>query len=542
MAHGHKVEEGSEAMKRIVIPSFAASAFRCFRADALAVAALLSALSGAAGAEEATRLALVASDAGAGTKASVSLAQSRGDRALLIGINRYPDNTINDLQGTINDARNMRDLLVGHLGFDANQILLLTDEQATRAGILEGIRDWLVAGTKPGARALLYFSGHGYRQRDQDGDEPDGRDEALVPHDARLTSTMSNPARYANLILDDEIGALFDDLVDRQAYLIVDSCFSGTITRSLGAPDPHAVRTLLPRHGAGDATGLRSTRPSATDPGFVERKGNLVAWTAVSSNQLALEDLEAHPPQGFFTGRFVRGIAERRADRDRDGRIVHSELLDYVRSESEAYCARQPRHCPSGMTPQLEGPRGLLARDLVVVGPSHIPDTAEVAGAALGHGNTAGVRVEMLPSQRVRLGEKIKLRVRSGRSGHLLLVDVAADGTVTQIFPNRWSERAGAGAVIEAGRAVEIPNPYYGFSLPAREPIGSGILFAVVTEDSISLDDLASPNQAFEPVPDAPHWLFAIGERLREPLLSKDGAWTRTRRWSHTRLDYEIVR
>ncbi len=513
-------------MKSIGTPLPAASAVRPPLVGALAGAALLSALAGAAWAE-----------------ASVSLAPPRGDRALLIGINRYPDDTINDLQGTVNDARNMRDLLVGHLGFDSGQILLLTDAQATRAGILDGIRDWLVAGTRPGARALLYYSGHGHHQPDQDGDEPDGQDEALVPHDARFEPVAGNPTRYANLILDDEIGALFDDLADRQAYLIVDSCFSGTITRSLGAPDPRAVRTLLPRRGAGrEAAGLRSAPPSEPGPGFVERKGNLVTWTAVASNQLALEDLEAQPPQGFFTGRFVRGIAERRADRDGDGRVVHSELLDYVRSESESFCARQQRHCPSGLTPQLEGPRGLLARDLEVVGPPRVPDAAEAAGAALGHGNSAGVRVEMLPSQRVRLGEKIKLRVHSARSGHLLLVDVAADGTVTQIFPNRWSERAGAGALIKAGRAVEIPNPYYGFSLPAREPTGSGVLFAVVTEDPVSLGDLASPEQAFEPVPDAPRWLFAIGERLREPLMSKDGAWTRTRRWSHARLDYEIVR
>ncbi len=482
---------------------------------------------------------LVLATSGAVAVTETAASQPLGDRAFLIGINRYQDDAISDLQGAVNDVRNMRDMLAAYLGFDAEQIRLLTDEQATRAGILNGIRDWLVAGTRPGSRALLYYAGHGYRQPDRDGDEPDGHDEALVPHDARLESSASGGLdRYANLILDDEIAALFDDLEDRQAYMIVDSCFSGTITRSLGAPDPRAVRTLRPRY----STKPRSARPSEPDPGFIEREGNLVAWTAVASNQVALEDLEAEPPQGFFTGRFVRGIAERRADRDRDGRIVHSELLDYVRSESEAYCARQQQRCPSGLTPQLEGPRGLLARDLVVVGPPTVPDTAEVADAALGHDNAADVRVEMLPSQRVRLGEKIKLRVRSRQSGHLLLVDVAADGTVTQIFPNRWSERAGAGTMIEAGRTVEIPNHYYGFSLPASEPTGPGILFAVVTENSVSLDDLAPPDQAFEPVPDAPRWLLAIGDRLREPLMSEDGAWTRTRRWSHARLDYEIVR
>ena len=508
---------------------------------------------------ETTGLTLVASgdDPGPGSSSDDDLypgpssESPRGDRALLIGINRHADPRF-DLKGAVNDARNMRGLLSGYLGFDAGQIRLLTDAQATRQGILAGIEDWLVAGTRPGARALLYYAGHGYYQPDQDGDEPDGQDEALVPHDARLVSAAENPQRFENLILDDEIRALFAKLADRQAYLIVDSCHSGTITRTaLAAPDPGVVRTIDLRLGAergatGTRTATRNSGPDGSDrQGFIEGEGNLIAWTAVASNQLALEDVEAPQRQGVFTGRFVRGITERLADGNHDGRIVHSELLDYVRSESEEYCRRHRGDCEQGLTPLLEGPPDVLARDLVVVGAEPAGgDAAEVAEAALGHDNTAGVRLEMLPSRRVRLGEKIKLRVHSGRSGHLLLVDVAADETVTQLFPNPYSERAGAGAGIRAGRTVEIPNPYYGFSLPAEEPTGPGILFAIVTEDPVSppLADLMSPTRGFVPDPDAPRWLLAIGERLRDPLMDKDGAWTRTRRWSYARLDYEIVR
>ena len=139
----------------------------------------------------------------------------------------------------------------------------------------------------------------------------------------------------------------------------------------------------------------------------------------------------------------------------------------------------------------------------------------------------------------------------SERSGHLLLVDVAADGKVTQLFPNprsekvhKLSKRPGKGNEIRAGRPVEIPNPYYGFSLPAKEPTGPGILFAIMTEDPVSppIADLTSPTRGFVPVPDAPRWLLAIGEQLRDPLTNEDGTWTRTRRWSYARLDYEIVR
>ena len=471
----------------------------------------------------------------------------RGDRALLIGINRHADSRF-DLGGAVNDAHNMRDLLTGYLGFDAGQIRLLTDAQATREGILKGIRSWLVAGTLPGARALLYFAGHGYYQADTNGDETDRWDEALVPHDARLVSAASKPRKFANLIIDDEIGALFDDLADRQAYLIVDSCHSGTITRSMEtAPDPSVVRTIDLRLGGGwEASGTRaatrSAGPDGSDQGFIEGKGNLIAWTAVESDQLALEDLEAPERQGFFTGRFIRGIAERHADSNSDGRILHGELLRYVRSESQAYCERQNKHCQRGLTPMLEGPPDVKMRDLAVVttGGSTIGTVAE---AALGNDNTAGVRLKILPSRRVRLGQNITFRVHSEQGGHLLLVHVDADRNVTQLFPNRRSKKVGAGARVAAGRTVEIPTPYHGFAITATE-VGQEILYAVVTEEAISPDLVKSPERGVKIVPDAPRWLLAIGEQLDDPLtLTKEtGPYTRMKRWSYARVDYEIVR
>lgn len=475
----------------------------------------------------------------------------RGDRALVVGIDQYADSGFTDLRGAARDARNIQWLLTEHLGFEPAQIRMLTDERATRDGIVDGIRDWLVDGSRPGARTLFYFAGHGYFQTDQDDDEPDGYDEALVPHDARLISRETRPMQVANLILDDEIRMLLGGLDDRLVHVIVDSCHAGTMTRSLAPPaaDPRYVRTigLGPDVAAGRSAGRAAfTRSVAAarqrDAGFIETKGNVAVWTAVSSLQLALEDREAKEPEGVFTRRFVRGIAERLADRDGDGRVVHAELLDYVQRESDAYCSRHKRDCEAGLTPSLEGRRDLLIMDVatgVPVGAASEPQVSAVAGGALGHDNAAGVRLEVRPSARVRVGESVTYRVQSGRSGHLLIVDVAADGTVTQLFPNRYSERAGEGAAIGAGRAVSIPNAYYGFRLVASPPLGRGNVFAIVTEDPIALDDLLGPNRDLRPVANATDWLLALGERLREPLLETTG--TRQARWSAARVEYEIV-
>lgn len=478
---------------------------------------------------------------------------SRGDRALLVGIDRYADPRFTDLRGAVRDARNIRRLLTEHLGYAPEEVRVLVDEGATREGIVAGIRDWLVAGTHPGSRALLFFAGHGYFQPDDDNDESDGYDEALVPHDARLVSFETRPMQVANLLLDDEVSALLGELHDRRVHVIVDSCHSGTMTRSLVQPaaDPRYVRTLgLVTGAGGERSANRSVFTQGTvvarqrDVGFIEGKDHLVAWTAVSPLQFALEDREAKEPQGVFTRRFIRGVAERLADRDGDGRVLHAELLDYVRSESEAYCVRHPRDCEAGLTPSLEGRRDLLISDVATGAPvggiaSEGTEAGAAAAGAFGHDNPAGVRLEIRPSARVRLGESVTYRVRSGRSGHLLMVDVAADGTVTQLFPNRYSERAGESATIEGGSIVEIPNAYYGFRLVAGPPPGRGSVFAIVTEDAVSLDDLVAPNRDLSPVENARDWLLALGERLREPWLGEAG--TRETRWSATRVEYEIV-
>ena len=483
---------------------------------------------------------------GGGSDGAEDGAPPRGDRALVIGINRYANPGFN-LKGAVRDAHNMRDLLSEHLGFRRDQIRLLTDEQATRDGILDGVRDWLAAGTRPGSRALLYFAGHGFYQEDDDGDEEDGYDEALAPHDIQLVSASRDlvPQRFENLILDDEIGELVAGMQDRQVVLIVDSCHSGTITRTMSRPaDPDAVRTIALRLGEAQHRGVghRSAGPSAAGrEGFVEARDNLVAWTAVAAHQLALEDVEAPERQGVFTSRFVRGIAQRRADHNRDGRVTHAELLDYVRSESQSYCDRNPTCKGTGLTPTLEGPQDVLMRDVAVVGGPVDETPGAAAEAVLGHDNTADVRLEILPSSRVRLGDKITFYVQSGRPGHLLIVDIGPDGKLRQLFPNQWSDQAGRGTEIEARRPVVVPNDFYGFRIRARPPTGQGAVYAIVTEDRVSLDDLTDPNRDLDlaPVPDPRNWLLDLGKQLREPLT--DEAGTRQPRWSMVRVAYQIV-
>ncbi len=158
------------------------------------------------------------------------------NRALTIGIN-YPG-TDCELRGCLSDADDWADF-AAHRGFQVEQ---LKDAQATRRNILEGVAR-VVDQTQPAETGLIAYSGHGTWMPDEDGDEPDRRDEALCPVD------MGDDG--ANLIVDDELHLLFNTIRPGARILfLADCCHSGTVFRFNPRPQGGArrVRFLPPSH------------------------------------------------------------------------------------------------------------------------------------------------------------------------------------------------------------------------------------------------------------------------------------------------------
>ena len=71
-------------------------------------------------------------------------------RALLIGIDDYAATTVADLRGCVNDVELMKTVLVGKFEIPTANILMLKNEQATRSGILNAIRDHLIRPARSG--------------------------------------------------------------------------------------------------------------------------------------------------------------------------------------------------------------------------------------------------------------------------------------------------------------------------------------------------------------------------------------------------------
>ncbi len=140
-------------------------------------------------------------------------------RALLVGINRYPDPT-NELKGCVNDVRQMADTLKTRYGFPGEgEMRILTDSRATTKAILDGLR-WLTGGASPGDSLVFHYSGHGSQVPDRNGDETTDRlDEILCPYDLD----------WDHPITDDDLAAACAAVPDGALLtVILDCCHSGT--------------------------------------------------------------------------------------------------------------------------------------------------------------------------------------------------------------------------------------------------------------------------------------------------------------------------
>lgn len=169
------------------------------------------------------------------------IGQTNRKVALLIGISHYPPASGWQSIHAENDLKVIQEALLIQ-GFSPDQIKILRNQDATKEGIKRTIKSHF-SSLRPGDFAYLHFSGHGQQVPDQNGDELDQLDEALVPFDA-LESYEKNGYQGENHLLDDELALWLAPIRKRlgskgQLLITLDACHSGTATRD-GADLPPA--------------------------------------------------------------------------------------------------------------------------------------------------------------------------------------------------------------------------------------------------------------------------------------------------------------
>ena len=246
-------------------------------------------------------------------------AQAANKYALLVGIAGYAGP--NALDGPVNDVNKMRQLLIGRLGFPADNITVLRDGQATRQAILNALDD-LRRTARAGDVALFYYAGHGTVWPDLFSVRQDEATPLSVPANSLLPGILhpgasrkrqvflgfknknqpeiSSPTLWdsalcpfdhagddsgkpwGNLILDDELNDKFAGFKDIYFTFIADACNSGSSARGFSKTRSIPYKEAVGRRAVNNPPPAPLGQGPALGPRFA-------ALTAARDEQLAYE-------------------------------------------------------------------------------------------------------------------------------------------------------------------------------------------------------------------------------------------------------------
>ncbi len=293
-------------------------------------------------------------------------------RALLIGIDEYKSSSVSDLRGAVNDVMLMRNILIAKFGVPAQNIRVLTNEDATHAGIVEAIRSHLIDQSEPGDVSILHYSGHGSRMLDASKDETDNWDETIVPHDSRTPGIFD--------ISDDQLNGLMKALTQKtkNVTVILDSCNSGTGLRAAGntvrtvpndlRPPPPPADYAITTRGAGDGR-----------DGFSLADSNYVLISGSRADQLSNESVFEGKRHGALTWFLTRALYAAAED------TTYEDVMDSVRFDVVSrYPSQEPQLEGTGTDLVLFGVDRVEAQPYVLVTPTGADSVEIDAGKVFG--------------------------------------------------------------------------------------------------------------------------------------------------------------
>jgi uncharacterized caspase-like protein len=230
--------------------------------------------------------------------------------AIVIGIDKYPNEQLETLQNAVNDARAIS-IMLKKLGFD---VLELYNQEATKRNIIDAISQ-ISRHTKNNDSHIFYFAGHGKGFTLENGE----RVGYILPHDTNLSIYENDIIAY-----DDEaiplstIKKYAKNMKAKHIALIFDSCFSG----------------LAMKRGIELAKKIN-----------IEYYNDLLSLKAIhiltAGDDQPVSDGTGHSP---FTRALLQGLDQKGIDIiDRDGFVTFRQVATYVKEKVEKATGRRQR-------------------------------------------------------------------------------------------------------------------------------------------------------------------------------------------------------
>lgn len=432
---------------------------------------------------------------------AVSLDGAAADRALLIGVGEYANPALN-LSGIDLDLEQM-DALAEKLGFKERK--RLRNAEATTANVERQIEQWLIQGTGPGDRALIYFSGHGSRIPDENGDEiEDQADEVLVMHEAK-----TDGGKLTGVLVDDRIHELLRRIPAGETLVLIDACNSGTATKRIrlrssrsgvsegeskflfyaGMPETGGREVVLAEKGAGKAgeterfVGLSAAADN--ESALASPRGSLFTRAiaqaldegakGIALKERELKRIEARPVPGNTLS--VNGGAGLTLEK------VHARATELVAQ----FVAQDPRLQDAKVHhPQLNGNLELARK------PLRVRVATQGGGTEWGRlrqfAQSAGGQLKArAQSARLEEGDLLQLEIEiPDKKGYLNILMVDAEDRVSVLFPNKIDQQN----QVTAG-TLQLPGPRR-FDWTVRQPFGPALVLAFFTRRPLNLYDASN--------------------------------------------------
>lgn len=258
-------------------------------------------------------------------------ATKNGNRyAVIFGVEKYRERLPN-ADFAVNDAKSIAELLVTNGGYKEENIILRTNEQATKSDMDKYINAWLRNNVDSSSSILFYFSGHG-TPKTTNGEG------YLVPYDGDPTFVEQTGLSLKSLY------ATLESLPAKEIVVLLDACFTGAGNRS-----------VLP---AGAKPLVMNAQQQVTAHG---RKTVVLASTSGSNISLSYKEKK----HGLFTHFVLQGLSGEAAMNE-DGSVNVQELFTYLKPQVQRIARKEYN---AEQSPQLMVPNELMTKaPLKIVG------------------------------------------------------------------------------------------------------------------------------------------------------------------------------
>ena len=445
-------------------------------------------------------------------------------RALLIGIGNYGSEEGSQwekLYGPPNDVAMVRALLVERFGFRPEQVLVLTDAEATHAGIVNAFWQHLIQASGPTTEAFFYYSGHGSTTEDLAGTEPSGLDATLVCFDS-----ARNRAEPVPDLSDDELQSLLVALAARGARttVITDCCHSGGLTR--GDRSARALPAAAPNRSGKSFLPPELAFLEDGDP----RRPEVLPWVhvvACGEDQLANERVfetadGSRQTHGLLSWYLVEALREARPGLtweqlvEQTGAAIYEEMWNegVAQPQRPAAAGPQQRMVFSGeFAPPLPGlpartqsGRGFLkvqAGSLHFLEPGTRLEVKTLDGEALGFARVH--RPPLSPTRCEAAWEEAPEELANGIALRVIPLDAPADAAPVAVWAPKDSVASRALAACAEAGVAEV----------AAEAVGAALILTERAPGQWSARDTVTQSPVFHWDAEARNAPALLAERLR---------------------------